>query len=102
MRRPLAFVRPMSFRAAGSHCVSSSGLLVGPEEPACQLGLVRVIGQPQDLRPELLRRLLQVGQVSGEFVARRLYASGAFVACGPFGTYTESPRNYFMTRRRDP
>ena len=30
--------------------------------------------------------------------ARRLYRSAGFVPCGPFGPYTDSPRNYFMTK----
>ena len=29
--------------------------------------------------------------------ARRLYRSAGFEPCGPFGDYSESPRNFFMT-----
>jgi hypothetical protein len=50
-------------QARRSHYLSSSGLLGGPDEPACQLGLIRVISKPKDPRPELLRRPLQRGQV---------------------------------------
>ena len=40
---------------------------------------------------------LETGTTKEFESARRLSASAGFVPCGPFGTYTESPRNFFMT-----
>jgi putative acetyltransferase len=40
---------------------------------------------------------LETGTTDEFEPARRLYASAGFVPCGPFGSYVESPRNYFMT-----
>ena len=40
---------------------------------------------------------LETGTTDEFEPARRLYASAGFVPCGPFGSYAESPRNYFMT-----
>jgi putative acetyltransferase len=45
-----------------------------------------------------LRRLsLETGSVTAFEPARALYARAGFVACGPFGGYTESPNRTFMT-----
>jgi putative acetyltransferase len=41
---------------------------------------------------------LETGTTDAFEPARRLYRSAGFVACDPFGTYTNSPRNYFMTK----
>ena len=40
---------------------------------------------------------LETGTTDEFEPARRLYASAGFVPCKPFGTYTESPGNFFMT-----
>jgi putative acetyltransferase len=40
---------------------------------------------------------LETGTTDEFEPARRLYASAGFVPCGPFGTYSESPGNVFMT-----
>ncbi len=40
---------------------------------------------------------LETGTIPAFAAARALYASVGFVPCGPFGDYTESPFNTFMT-----
>lgn len=41
---------------------------------------------------------LETGTTEEFEAAQRVYASAGFVPCGPFGSYSESPRNLFMTR----
>jgi putative acetyltransferase len=40
---------------------------------------------------------LETGTMEGFAAARRLYERAGFVPCGPFGDYTTSPDNTFMT-----
>ena len=40
---------------------------------------------------------LETGTMAAFAPARALYASAGFTACGPFGSYAESPSNTFMT-----
>src|SRR5258707_11648820 len=40
---------------------------------------------------------LETGSMDAFAPARALYASAGFSPCGPFGNYTESPSNTFMT-----
>jgi putative acetyltransferase len=40
---------------------------------------------------------LETGTMEGFAAARRLYRRAGFVPCGPFGGYTASPDNTFMT-----
>jgi putative acetyltransferase len=49
----------------------------------------------------LTRVSLETGTTDVFEPARSLYRSAGFVPCGPFGTYTESPRNCFMTMTID-
>jgi putative acetyltransferase len=44
---------------------------------------------------------LETGAIPAFAPARALYAGAGFVPCGPFGDYTESPFNTFMTLTLD-
>jgi putative acetyltransferase len=47
-----------------------------------------------------LRQLwLETGTTPAFAPAIRLYESAGFIACGPFGSYTDDPFSRFMTRR---
>lgn len=41
---------------------------------------------------------LECGAGDAFVPARSLYAAAGFVPCGPFGEYTATPDNVFMTR----
>jgi len=49
----------------------------------------------------MARVSLETGTTDVFEPARRLYRKAGFVPCGPFGPYTDSPRNYFMTKELD-
>ena len=44
---------------------------------------------------------LECGAGEAFVAARSLYAAAGFVQCGPFGDYTKTPDNVFMTRALD-
>ena len=48
-------------------------------------------------RRGLERVSLETGSMEAFAPARSLYASAGFTACGPFGSYPESPNSAYMT-----